>query len=322
MHKIVLLYLLILGYTGHSQSKTEVLFYNVENLFDNKIDSTRGYKEFNPGEKNNWDQFKYWKKINSLAKVIASCSDSVPDFLGFAEIENQQVVKDIVSHPLLFKHHFEVIHFESDDVRGIDVAFAYKQNKFNLLSFKKIKINKKRRPTRDILMVTGVLLSSNDTLAFFVNHWPSRYGGKKKSEKSRILAATTLLNAMKTHHQSHPNTKLIATGDFNDTPSDSSLSLLTTDTLLNLVKPLMNKKKNNKGTLKYRHSWQVFDQFLVSNNCSSFTISSAIFSPSWLLIKDKKYGGVKPFRTFQGPIYKGGISDHLPILLTLKTNPN
>lgn len=297
----------------------EVVFYNVENLFDNEIDSTRGYKEFNPNGKKKWDKYKFNSKINEIAKCLAAASNEGPEFIGLAEIENELVLQKIISHPLLFKHHYEILHFESKDVRGIDVALLYKSSVMDLISYKKIVIKKKRRPTRDILVVLGIHKQTKDTLAFLVNHWPSRYGGKKKSEKSRVLAATTLQFHMDSIKNKYTSCKIIAMGDFNDGPRDSSMSkVLDNIHYTNLFKDSVP----TYGSLKYRLKWQVFDQFVVSNNLLEkkgvYVNYVEIFSPEWLLEEDKKYGGSKPFRTYLGPIYHGGVSDHLPVILKLK----
>lgn len=302
-----------------AQKQSQVVFYNLENLFDTESDSTKAYKEFNSGEIKSWDNYKYYSKINSLAKVIVASTDSLPDFLAFAEVENEQVVAQLVKHPLLFKGQYEIIHFESDDIRGIDVAFAFQKKAYNLLAFKKIKVELKR-PTRDILYVKGIHKDSGDTVAFFINHWPSRYGGRKKSERSRIKAANTLKHYLDSTIKNFPKTKIIVTGDFNDTPKDSSCGLLTNSKeFTNLI--LSTRKKEINGTIKYKRQWQHFDQFIVSNNLinthSLKVKSNKAFTPNWILEQDYKYGGNKPFRTYQGPIFKGGYSDHLPIVLTL-----
>ncbi|MFT6716929.1 MAG: putative extracellular nuclease [Saprospiraceae bacterium] len=303
----------------HDGPVDEVLFYNVENLFDTEIDSTRTYNEFSPDSKKKWDKYKFKKKINEIAKCITAATEDGAEFIGLAEIENELVLQKLISHPLLFPYHYEIMHFESRDVRGIDVALLYKSKTMDLLSFKKVVIQKKRRPTRDILIVVGIHKQSKDTLAFFVNHWSSRWGGKKKSEKSRVLAAVTLQYQMDSLRKKCPSCKIIAMGDFNDSPKDSSINKVLDN--INYVN-LFKDSTQTYGSLKYKRKWQVFDQFVVSKNLlenTGVTVNNVtIFSPSWLLENDKKYGGQKPFRTYYGPRYHGGISDHLPVVLRLK----
>lgn len=324
MHKLLIIFIIIFtsckltaanGDTFHD----EVLFYNVENLFDTEVDSTRAYNEFSPQSKKKWNKYRLNKKINELAKCLAATDENGPEFIGLAEIENELILKKLTSQPLLYQHHYEILHFESKDVRGIDVAFLYKPSVFDLISYKKIIIKKKRRPTRDIILVMGIHKPSKDTLAFYVNHWPSRYGGAKKSEKSRVQAAITLQNQMDSIQKKHPHCKQITMGDFNDSPQDSSMSkVLDNKEYVNLFRDSIFKY----GSLKYKSRWQVFDQFIVSKNlikADKLKLNSVqIFSPEWLLEKDKKYGGKKPFRTYLGPRYHGGISDHLPVILKLE----
>lgn len=301
-----------------AQTQHQVVFYNVENLFDTITDTTRSHNEFTPTTKKKWDQYKLTRKINELAKCINAASQGGAEFIGLAEVENKKVLQLLCQHPLLFPQHFEIIHFESEDVRGIDVAFLYRSAFFDLLSFKKIKIPLKKRPTRDILLTVGIHATSGDTLSFLVNHWPSRYGGKKKSEKSRVLAAQTLKKQIDSLVLKYPKGKIIAMGDFNDTPKDSSINkTLRHQQLTNLFE----KSPPQLGTLKYKRKWYTFDQFIVSNNLLS-QVSAAVFTPKWLLEKDNKYGGEKPKRTYIGPRYHGGISDHLPIVLQLNFKPS
>ena len=304
----------------HEKTNCEqVLFYNVENLFDTSNDSTRAYNEFSPESSKKWNTFKFNKKVNEIAKCISAASEQSMSFIGLAEIENKAVLKRLRNHPLLRPDQYEIIHFESQDVRGIDVGFLYKKSKFDLLSFKRINVPLKKRPTRDILLIMGVHPPTQDTLMFFINHWSSRYGGKKRSEKSRVLAARILKKHMDSLELTHPSCKIIATGDFNDSPQDSSLkNVLVQDQYINLFADSVF----SYGSLKYKRNWQVFDQFIVNKNLlkkRGLQVNSVkIFSPMWLMEKDKKYGGQKPFRTYYGPRYHGGISDHLPIVLTLE----
>ena len=315
---ILLFIAFILQLKLSSQNKIEILFYNVENLFDTEIDSINPNKEFSPTSEKKWDNFKYNQKINQIAKVIIASCESGPEFMGICEIENEKVLLDLVNHPLLKKHQYQIIHFESKDTRGIDVGFLYKKNSLNLLGFKKINVPLKKRPTRDILLITGIETNSKDTLAFFVNHWPSRFGGQAKSAPNRLCASNVLLKAIDSTQHKIPNCKIIAMGDFNDAPKDSSFKKLNKK--LNNV--FADSTFKNIGTLKYKRNWEVYDQFLISNslfkNKKLHFKQAKIYQIDWLLEKDVKFGGLKPFRTYNGPDYKGGFSDHLPIVLVLE----
>lgn len=279
---------------------TKIVFYNVENLFDIEDDSLKNDNEFLPFAKKNWNEDKFNKKITRVVKVIAA--NNFPDIIGLSEIENAAVLKEIINHFQLKKPQYRIVHFESGDQRGIDCALLYNSNKWHLHSLKPYPVVLKGRPTRDILSAT--LVNDRDTLALLVNHWPSRFGGRKASQPKRMVAAQVLLQVMDSITKQFPTKKVIAMGDFNDEPKDSSLQLLN---------GFSNQSEKFKGTLKYRGRWQTFDQFICSTN---FNYLSYPFRKSFLLEEDKTYGGYKPFRTYYGPIYHNGFSDHLPIVLT------
>jgi predicted extracellular nuclease len=278
------------------------MFYNVENLFDTLNDSTKNDNEFLPNSAKKWTNSKWYKKTQKIAQVITAAN--FPDIVGFCEVENKTVLKRLVNSTLLWKERYEVLHFESKDQRGIDVALIYKPKRLNLLSLKPIFINLKgKRKTRDILSIT--LANEKDTFALFINHWPSRYGGKRKSDPKRLIAAHTLKKHMDSVITNYPRRKTIAFGDFNDEQKDSSLSLLKNYTFASF---------EFQGTIKYKGRWQTFDQFILSKNIVQ---TSKILNFEFLLEPDYKYKGVKPYRTFIGPRYKNGFSDHLPILLKI-----
>lgn len=277
-----------------------IMFYNVENLFDTMDDSTKNDNEFLPQKKKRWNNDKWQEKTTRIAKVIAA--NNFPDIIGLAEIENDTVLQEITNHYILRKKHYSIIHFESADRRGIDCAILYRKKRLDVHSMKPNQVLLNGRPTRDILGATFSI--KKDTFAVFVNHWPSRYGGKKKSIPKRAQASKVLLNLMDSISAIHPSRKIISMGDFNDEPKDSSLLAF---------KDYSNVSQEFKGTLRYRGKWQVFDQFICSKN---FTYNSKVFKPDFLLEEDKSYGGLKPFRTYYGPMYHNGFSDHLPIKLT------
>ena len=289
------------NYSLFSQcDSVKIMFYNTENLFDCKDDSLKNDNEFLPSSKKKWNRDKFVKKINRIIKVIAA--NNFPDIIGFCEIENDSVLYKLTSHFQVKHKKYRIVHFESADKRGIDCALIYSSLQWDLNSLKPNSVKLNGRPTRDILSTT--LVNERDTLALFVNHWPSRYGGKNKSEGKRINASSVLLHVMDSVKRNFPTRKIIAMGDFNDEPKDSSLLLLNA---------FSNQSSTFKGTIRYRGKWQIFDQFICSNN---FKYYSKAFKAYFLLEQDKTYGGLKPFRTYYGPMYHNGFSDHLPIVLT------
>ena len=112
-------------------------------------------------------------------------------------------------------------------------------------------------------------------------------------------------------------------GDFNDTPEDPSIKdILCDDVLVNLFAD--GNKLGFEGTLKHQYTWQIFDQIIVTNSLINNDKglvyrrnSAAIFHGDFLFEKDESFGGVKLFRTYVGPKYFGGYSDHLPVYIDL-----
>ncbi len=328
---IITLFVAFSFYAGFAQD-ARIVFYNVENLFDCEDDPKVNDNEFLPRSMRRWTITKYHEKLNRTAKVILNAGDGVaPVIVGLCEVENQNVLEDLVKNPALAKFNYGIIHLESPDPRGIDVALLYRPDFFKPFYYKAIPL-KSSDPgfrTRDILQVSGVL-DCQDTLTVFVNHWPSRYGGPMETKALRVLAAQTLKKACVQILGDHARAKIVCMGDFNDEPNDESLS----ETLnakapakANSPTDLVNLSaawgKLPLQTHKNLGQWETFDQFIVSDNLIKSTEgykadSAFIFHAAFLLEPDTQYTGQKPFRTWSGFKYLGGFSDHLPIVLKLK----
>lgn len=347
MQKILFSYLLLFLFsldfaTGNTLYKTKstagrkdtamILFYNVENLFDTVDDTLTIDEEFLPDRARYWNNSKYYEKLIRISKVlIASGNWELPEIIGLCEVENRRVLVDLVNKTPLKNGDYRIIHKESPDRRGIDVALLYRKTAFRPLSYSTFPVfYKKGQPTstREILYVEGIL-KETDTLHLFVNHWPSRYGGYKQTVHKRSAAAATLRRIVDSVYGEHHDPHIVIMGDFNDNPRDKSISKILkarsphspeSADLLSL--PVEPGNSAVKGTLKHQGEWSVFDQIIVSpgllNQQSNFFIHSAkqyIFAPDFLLIDDEKYTGKKPFRTFVGFKYTGGFSDHLPVYI-------
>ena len=309
------------------------MFYNTENLYDAENDSLTKDDEFTPGGNRRWNFGRLRNKSNRLAKVILAAGKwNAPVLVGLCEIENSQVLEVLVKQTPLSKYGFKIIHKDSPDERGIDVALIYRPELFKPFDYKAIPVIDSLNPkfkTRDILQVSGIL-NNCDTIHVFVNHWPSRYGGLMETMRYRRLAAGVLRKSIHELFAVYPKAKVICMGDFNDTPEDESLSKVlkaeksdnpvVQGEMINLSFKWMLSQVQ---TLKNMYSWQVFDQWIVSDyfiknsNCMKF-LKAEIFDAPFLLEPDKKYGGVKPKRTYVGFKYQEGFSDHLPILLKLQ----
>lgn len=316
-----------------------MMFYNVENLFDPFHDTLKNDYEFVAGSINGWNWKKFEKKLNDISKVIIHAGGwQPPELIAFSEVENRFVLNQLLKRTPLERFGYRVIHEESPDERGIDVAMIYRPEYFREISHRSIIINLPDSiHTRSILYVNGILLKDeslvheSDTLHMFINHWPSRTGGPSVTEHRRKAAAMTLKKVTDSIQFSNPAACIILTGDFNDEPTDNSINkvlganIATSDAtgrLTNLMAPLQGGRV--KGTNKYRDQWGLIDQFIVStpmvrkDSNSSIKVSDArILDFSFLLMEDEKFGGMVPFRTFNGMQYQGGFSDHLPVMVTI-----
>ena len=310
-----------------------LMFYNVENLFDIKNDSLKNDEEFLPNQGKFWTQRKYYTKINQISKVITAVGKwNPPAIVGLCEIECRYALNTLTKYSSLKYLNYKIIHKESPDFRGIDVALLYLENKFYPISYKAIEINFPFAPektTRDILYVKG-MTKNKDTLHIFVNHWPSRWGGQLKSEIKRTYVASVLKKTTDSIFNTDIKAKIIIMGDLNDYPYNKSLTEvlmanreftnIKSNELYNLSAYIQENTKI--GTHKHQGVWGVLDQIIISgsllNKKSSIYTSKEnthIFDADFLLSEDKSYLGKQPFRTYLGYKYIGGYSDHLPVYL-------
>lgn len=306
-----------------------IVFYNVENLFDTENDPAKNDDEFTPSAAVPWTPERFQVKISHLADVIYAINKpDFPDIIGLSEIENEFVLKKLTEAEEISEKGYEIIHFDSPDERGIDVALLYNPVTFTVTESKPIPVNLPDNDlTRDILYVQGTTASGN-VLHIFVNHWPSRSEGVPISEPKRKIAAMTLKSEVDNILKKNSRSNIVIIGDFNDEPTDNSLSnvldaqqtekKIRNSTLYNLMYPL---QKKGKGSLYY-NDWNMFDQVIVSGNllqgkkinCTEDSVH--IFDASWLMFKDPKKGTMRPNRT-KGSKYFGGYSDHLPVFITI-----
>ncbi len=290
---------------------------NCENLFDCQHDSLKQDGEFLPESPRHWSQSRYWRKLNNIGQTLVASSgnESLPDMIMLCEIENDSVMRDLSKRSLLRNAGYEYIMTRSADWRGIDVALMYSRFSFAPINTSVMRITPPRndmRPTRDILYVSGRIISG-DTLHVFAVHAPSRYEGERRSRPYRVSVANRINAAVDSIRRHSTSPMIIVAGDFNDYTGDSALVRLEQNHLFDIS---ANAKGSNgaKGTYCYEGTWRSLDHIFVSNSLLSKTDSCYVFDAPFLLEDDKKYGGVKPFRTYNGYRYNGGVSDHLPLV--------
>jgi hypothetical protein len=264
--------------------------------------------------------------------MLAAGKWNAPVIVGLCEVEDLKVLELLTRNEPLTKFRYKIVHKDSPDTRGIDVALLYRSDLFRPFNYQAIPVvdsKDKSFKTRDILKVSGVL-NECDTLHIFVNHWPSRYGGIMETIRYRALAAEILKKSVQSLYTRHPKAKIICMGDFNDTPTDDSLVKILAakesdnpDLKGELINLSAGWVSNEIQTIKSKYSWDVFDQLIVSdyflekNKCFEFR-NAEVFKAGFLLEPDIKFGGVKPKRTYVGFKYQGGFSDHLPVVLRVE----
>lgn len=308
-----------------------VMFWNVENLFDTQHDSLKNDIEFLPDALRHWNYRRYKKKLANVARVITAVGEWTPPALvGLCEVENDRVLRDLTRYSPLKEQGYRYVMTNSADERGIDVALLYQRERFKLLSANSLSPGlptPQSRPTRDILHVSGQLLTG-DTLDVLVTHLPSRSGGEKQSEPYRIFVARKLKTVADSLINIRRHPQLVIMGDFNDYPTNRSVTevLKATpptprpepDKLYHLL--ARKALSPNFGSYKYRGEWGLLDHLIVSGTL--FNPKENLFTSEdkahvarlpFLLTKDEKYGDVQPFRTYVGMKYQEGYSDHLPV---------
>ena len=300
---------------GQEPLELNIIFYNVENLFDVYDDSLSLDDEFLPHGARGWSQKRFEIKRDNIAKVIlSSCGFRQPEIIGMAEVENRYVLEQLVEKSPLKPLSYKIIHKDSPDERGIDVALIYRSDVVTPIYYQYIPLidNDMLMLTREILYA-AFTISAGDTMHIFFNHWPSRYQGQAATEPHRILAAQTLRKKIDELILKHHNPYIVIMGDLNDQPENKSIKSLLSSDLLNL-----SSGWKNMGTLKYRQTWQIFDHIIVSKSLhKSYNVEGTIVSSNFLLEPDPQFKGKRLNRTYIGYRYHGGFSDHLPVRLKI-----
>jgi len=261
-----------------------VVFWNLENFFMPR----------SPQARPDWNESKFYAKCAAISKTVFEIADSsrrMPDVMCFAEVGTDTVLWRLNNGTLLRKNAYRIVHCESPDRRGIDCALMYNSRTMFKLSsgVRSLRDNEgKIIPTRDILFCC-FRESTGDSLAVLVNHHPSKLGNG--SSEKRETAMRTMLELCDSLREAGYK-RIISVGDFNDS----------------------RYFPTGRGTIKFNGKWEKID------GCFHFGIDSLeekVFFSRNLLTEDRKHSGLKPLRTYDGPVYRGGVSDHLPIILTI-----
>ncbi len=312
-----------------------IVFYNTENLYDPYDDTTKLDDEFTREGLKHWSYSKFRIKLNHLYKTLMAAGGwEPPSIIGFCEVENRYVLNKLLFETPFKKYGYRIIHHDSPDLRGVDVAMIYRPDRFCLIRSMAVAI---RFPfdtlvqTREILLVEGTVFG-RDTIRLLVNHWPSRLGGYTESQPRRLYVAGVVKKIVDSLFSRDASAKIVIMGDFNDEP-DSEAIAGTLQAGANdqdagkpgLVNLMFRFLESGQGSHKYQGKWAILDQFIVSDALLQkdepvFTTLEDvhIFKGDFLMEKDDRFFGDKPLRTYSGPRYVGGFSDHMPIYLDIR----
>ena len=317
MKKVILIWVLshlCLCVICQDRDTVLTVFWNVENFFDYQDQGTgESDTEFSSTGSRRWTKRKFQAKCDNIAKSLLWIGESyghMPDVVGFSELENRGVLRKLLESTLLRKYDYGIVHHDSGDRRGIDVGLIYRKSSFSLVS-QSVTVPEyegEKLATRDILQVC-LKDSRGEDIHFIVNHHPSKYGGSKESDGRRNAAMKALRQVCDSLAKvsDHP---VIAMGDFNDTPDAGSFTEIEGC----LVNKGIGIHHAGEGTIRYEGKWDLIDMFLVSPEADSMTEMQVCRIP-FLMTWERKHPGEKPLRTYSGPRYIGGVSDHCPIIL-------
>jgi len=322
------------GGDGEPGRTLSVMFWNVENFFDWRNDSTTvSDAEFSAAGERHWTWKRFQAKANAFAKAllwVGSETGRLPDIVGLEEVENAFVLRQVLQKTLLRKLDYQYVHYDSPDRRGIDVALLYRSSVLELLEAKPCHLYSGSMvsqsegavsPSDTVLATRDILLCrfrTRDSVEFavLVNHHPSKYGGTAESEPRRRIAVQRL-RFLADSLAAEGIDRIIAGGDFNDTPDNPVFCLLEPSLL-----PLHRDSfRRGEGTIKYEGKWELIDHVYVSSALMkhpSRPPTLRILRIPFLLTRDTAYTGDKPLRTYLGPRYTGGVSDHLPVLVVVR----
>ncbi|MBR5862616.1 MAG: hypothetical protein IKZ08_04725 [Bacteroidales bacterium] len=313
----MILILICSGFLCAAQDEKLAVFWNLENFFD-YVDGGEGEsdREWSSTGSRRWTKTRFYTKCDAIAKTMFWIGEKygrMPDVIGVAEVENSGVLYKLLSSSLLRKYDYKVVHYDSHDRRGIDVALLYRSSVYRKVSssVKVPEYDAQKLSTRDILQVC---LESVDgeRINVLVNHHPSKYGGSQASESRRDAAMTAMRNLCDSLAVADSGIPVIAMGDFNDTPDGEQFRMLD-GVLVNKADSLF---RAGQGTIRFEGKWNLIDMFMVSGSISEKSAMEILQVP-FLMTYEKKYPGLKPLRTYSGPRYIGGVSDHCPIVLTV-----
>lgn len=333
MYRELLCLLLVLGNMPilSAQETYRIISYNVENLFDTKNDDFIDDDNFTPEGNYHWTKARYTDKLLKISRAIRLAGgEKFAILVGLCEIENRKVLDDLVNKTMLGEAGYEIIHRDSPDPRGIDVALLYRPDIFVPINVQYISPETIEFQTREVLYVRGTI--GIDTMHIFMCHFPSMSGGEKQSEWKRHIVAREIRENIDSIYKKSPKANIIIMGDLNGqqgTPAQKKTLRIQSffegehvDSLLYYT----TARNSSLGTYRFRGGWQIIDHIIASGSLLNISNNlhidgeMRIMYQSSLVEEDLNYYGFKPFRTYVGMRYNGGTSDHLPIYIDINVS--
>jgi endonuclease/exonuclease/phosphatase family metal-dependent hydrolase len=312
----LLLFLALMELQSQEIMRGEICFvwYNVENLFYPDDDSARGDEEFTAQGMRHWTWTRYRDKLTALAKVIiASGRGEAPGLVGLCEVENARVLEELCAHPILSPYQYSYFHRESHDHRGMDVACLVRRERIHVFHWENFAFAPPVPETRELMHISLNLLG--DTLDLFLVHLLSKYGGAGATADLRRAQTGQLVELVDSVYKLRQRGGIMLAGDFNEAYTGYSMEALRNASFggdsLSLLLP-----ENGYESYKYRGNWSPIDQVLIGGSIPA-SIEVSVLKLAPLLTEDLEYGGMKPRRSYEGFQYRGGVSDHLPLLIDI-----
>lgn len=307
-------------------------FYNVENFY---AKTTSMENSFLPSNYAKWKDNRYETKVDRISHAISRIgfkeTEKLPLFVGLAEVENEDVLKDVIENARVKKANYDFVFYESLDERKINVCCIYQKDKIKILHSEPIRVVFKdtygsKSYTRDILYLESEF--ENKKFYIFVAHLPSKIDQEVNQEKRKILLSK-IRQRIDDILAKDTDAKIIVMGDFNDTPTADNIRIeLDTRAKVEEVKntelynPMVGLMSYQRGSLVHKKQWMLFDQIMFTKGFltekSKFKLTKIDIFDSAFLTQNIDKMGAFPNRTFIGSKYLGGYSDHFPVYAIIK----
>lgn len=296
---------------GRGMYTVKLAFYNVENFYDTVPSMFYDDADFTPRGRRKWDTAKYRTKLANLSRVIDHLD---ADLLGLAEVENEQVLRDLVSS---LKTDYNYMFKKGGDRRGMNLALLYKGDKFVPENIHSVWTGS----GREALYVEGELHGRQ--IGVVICHLPSRLN----SASFRRRTLQSFWRSVNSLHPRGSDAGMVIMGDFNMSPAEKMMRRtlgIGRDGICayaNFFTPFATAARKGYGSYAYDDRWHMLDNIFLSGNMVEGP--QVRYKQYGIFLRDYMIGhsGRRrnyPLRTYSGGIYEAGYSDHLPVYVILE----